>query len=184
MYWPCFSMHSWVKVLSSSFPEFIFGGFKMEQQSKWRALFKWFWSMYHAYDSDHEIYKTENLDHGVCIPYMTHGDEGRGLRSQAFMVESFQFVISNMGPYTTNTSGHLGFIWQLFIYDLSTWGDSKNDKNIQKPNGYPCPRHSFTTRWLFTCISSKLYDGEKTLRDLHTEWARQMRSLFLDGFKA
>ena len=45
-------------------------------------------------------------------------------------------------------------------------------------------RHSFTSRLLFTCISSKLYDGEKTLRDLHAEWASQMRALFYDGVQA
>ena len=37
------------------------------------------------------------------------------------------------------------------------------------------------TRYLYTCISSKLYHGEKTLKDLNTAWAGQMRSLYFDG---
>ena len=37
---------------------------------------------------------------------------------------------------------------------------------------------------LFTCISSKLYDGEKTLRDINTEWAKQLHSLFHEGVQA
>lgn len=42
-------------------------------------------------------------------------------------------------------------------------------------------RHSFTSRLLFTCISSRLFNGEQTLRDLNSEWAKQLRSLFYDG---
>lgn len=37
---------------------------------------------------------------------------------------------------------------------------------------------------LFTCISSKLYDGEKTLRDINTEWATQLHSLYHEGVQA
>ena len=37
---------------------------------------------------------------------------------------------------------------------------------------------------LFTCVSSKLYDGEKTLRDINTEWAKQLHSLFHEGVQA
>lgn len=36
---------------------------------------------------------------------------------------------------------------------------------------------------MFTCISAKLYDGEKTLRDLNSEWAKQLESAFFDGFQ-
>ena len=49
----------------------------------------------------------QDADRTMAVPIMLHGDEGRGLRSQAFMVESFQFVISHLGPHTTNTSGQL-----------------------------------------------------------------------------
>ena len=44
-------------------------------------------------------------------------------------------------------------------------------------------RHSFTSRLLHSCISSKLFDGEKTLRDLNISWAEQMASLFNDGLE-
>ncbi len=115
VFWPCFSMYSWVRTLSTSFPEYMFGGFRLEEEEKeWRSLFKWFWSIYRGYDSDHPIYQMEAVDTSLCIPIMTHGDEGRGLRSQAFMVQSFQFLISHLGPYTTNTSGKLA--WKKFIF--------------------------------------------------------------------
>ena len=54
---------------------------------------------------------------------------------------------------------------------LCTWG----------PPATLHTRHSFTSRLLFTCISSKLFDGEKTLRDLNDEFAKQLRSMFFEG---
>ncbi|CAL1129176.1 unnamed protein product [Cladocopium goreaui] len=146
VYWPCFSLRSWVSTLATSFSPIMFGGFDVEEEHNWRRLFSWFWATYKGFDGGHPIYEMPDLDLSLCIPIMTHGDEGRGLCSQAFMVQSFQFVISHLGPFTTNTSGH-----------------------------------SFTSRMLFTCISSKLYDGEKTLRDINTEWAKQLHSLFHEG---
>ena len=44
-------------------------------------------------------------------------------------------------------------------------------------------RHSFTCRLLYTCISSKLFDGENTLRDLNIAWAKQMEELFYTGIE-
>lgn len=44
-------------------------------------------------------------------------------------------------------------------------------------------RHSFTSRLLYTCISSKLFDGENTLRDLNIAWAKQMEELFYTGIE-
>ncbi|CAL1145148.1 unnamed protein product [Cladocopium goreaui] len=145
VFWPTLSMKSWVSVLAESCPQVLLGGFRLEESEKWRNLFGWFWDRFEGVDRGHPIYEF-GCDRTCCIPIMVHGDEGRGLRSQAFMVESWQFVISHLGPFTTNTSGH-----------------------------------SFTSRLLFTCISSKLFDGEKTLRDLNDEFAKQLRSMFFEG---
>lgn len=109
VYWPCFSMRSWAAVLANSYSQYMFGGFRLEEHDKWRKLFSWFWATYQEYDDQHPIYHMDGVDTSLCIPIMTHGDEGRGLRSQAFMVQSFQFCISHLGPYTTNTSGQLGW---------------------------------------------------------------------------
>lgn len=46
------------------------------------------------------------------------------------------------------------------------------------------PRHSFCSRILHSCISSKLYNGEKTLRDINAAWADEMASLYHEGFQA
>lgn len=109
VYWPCFCMKSWILVLLQKFPQFVLGGFKMEEETQWRALFSWFWDIYHQYDPTHPVYEND-FDKSLAIPIATHGDEGRGARNTPFMVQSFQFVISYQGPATTNTSGSLGQI--------------------------------------------------------------------------
>lgn len=107
VFWPCFKMQSWVETLVREYPEIIFGGFRASEESQWRRLFAWFWDLYSDADHDHPLFELQGQDRSLCIPYMTHGDEGRGLRSQAFMVESWQLVIGHLGPYVTNTSGFL-----------------------------------------------------------------------------
>ena len=107
VFWPTLSMKSWVSVLAESCPQVLFGGFRLQESENWRKLFGWCWERFEGVDGGHPIYEL-GCDRTCCIPIMVHGDEGRGLRSQAFMVESWQFVISHLGPFTTNTSGHLG----------------------------------------------------------------------------
>lgn len=43
------------------------------------------------------------------------------------------------------------------------------------------PRHSFTTRFLFSAICSSLYDGGSTVDDLLAEFARDALSAYEDG---
>ena len=100
-------MQSWVVVLLEKFPEFVLGGFTWEECAQWQAMFSWFWKTYQGYDGDHPIF-LEDFDRSLCIPIATHGDEGRGFRQSAFMVESFQFVLSYKGPRMTNMSGQPG----------------------------------------------------------------------------
>ena len=37
VYWPCFPMRSWAAVLSNSFSQYMFGGFRLEEHDKWRS---------------------------------------------------------------------------------------------------------------------------------------------------
>lgn len=108
IFWPTLSIRSWVTIIAERVPEIMFGSFKLHDPS-WRQLFTWFWQQYEMVDGSHPFFSLE-CDRSCAIPIMIHGDEGRGLRSQAFMVESWQFVISHLGPFTTNTSGYLGVI--------------------------------------------------------------------------
>ena len=119
MYWPTLSMKSWIATLLKSYPELMLGGFKLEQKTEWQELFRYFWRAYKEVDETHPVFHELPIEAlSTAIPIMVHGDEGRGLRSQAFMVQSFQFVISHLGPYVTNTSGQLICIWSSFDVDI------------------------------------------------------------------
>ena len=69
-------------------------------------MFSEFWSKYRAIKPDHELYSS-NKPLGQCIPFMTHGDEGVSHRRVPFLVESWQPVISYLGPGRTTVSGKL-----------------------------------------------------------------------------
>lgn len=97
-------------VLMEKCPAFLLGGVELEDSTTWRALLSWFWEAYKLTDDEHPIYHDGVVDDfSLAIPYYTHGDEGRGPRNTAFMVQSFQTVLSVKGPHETNNSGSLGF---------------------------------------------------------------------------
>ena len=52
---------------------------------------------------------------------------------------------------------------------------------ISIPLGTSQLRHTLTTRFLLTCISSFFFDGEKTLDDLHEFIARDATELYHQG---
>ena len=46
------------------------------------------------------------------------------------------------------------------------------------------PRHSLTTRFVYTCISSHYFDGRQTLLDLHDVFADEAIKLLYEGIEA
>lgn len=84
----------------------LLGGFKLEHVKHWSEMLRQFWKLYLSAYPGHCL-KTSGFDHGFCIPYFFHGDEGRGYRNRPVMIESFQPVISYKGPLVTNESGCL-----------------------------------------------------------------------------
>ncbi len=190
IYWPVFSMRSWCEILMTKYPKVMLGGIEWELESEWRNLLTWFWQAFYHDDPLHPIFQSGDWDPSCTIPYMTHGDEGRGQRSQPFMVQSWQTVLSVFGPGESNMSGNLIYI---FIYTFSFLPSPpeifqriiclyRSDHVICQGLGLNL-RHSFCSRFLHSCISSKLYNGEKTLRDINQAWAAQMASLYHDGFE-
>lgn len=106
VFWPCLSMRSWITLLMERYPEFLLGGFKVEEESKWREQFRLFWQKYRAFDGSHSVF-TDGTNLEFAIPYFIHGDEGRGLGHQPLMVEAWQTAISYKGVGYTNVSGFL-----------------------------------------------------------------------------
>ena len=103
--WPIIKMTDWAQTLLQRTPQYMLGGMKLEQVDEWSRMFSMFWSFYRTIDPSHPIYNLPVPEHGKFLPYAIHGDEGRGLRNKAFLVESFQPLIGVWGPMKTNESG-------------------------------------------------------------------------------
>ena len=105
--WPVIKLSSWVAALAKGeASRYLLAGFRLEEVDQWKAIFASFWSTYATVDADHEMFSA-NLDPCFTIPYALHGDEGKGLRGKAFLVESWQTIIGVHGPSQTNESGYL-----------------------------------------------------------------------------
>ena len=102
--WPILRITDWARALLQQSPSHLLGGFRFEDSPGWQHQFASFWSVYQKIDPAHEVFSA-GLDWGRTIPYALHGDEGKGLRSKAFLVESFQPVIGRHGLFHTNESG-------------------------------------------------------------------------------
>ena len=118
VWWPVLPMKSWIPLLMEQFPQVLLGGHMLEQESKWRSLLRFFWGTFQQCDPNHPVF-TDGTDLETAIPYMIHGDEGRGLRRQPFMVQAWQLVLSWKGLAKTNTSGphclHIILCWALIL---------------------------------------------------------------------
>ena len=109
VWWPVLKLSSWISTLLSCRPEVLLCGFQPED-TEWRNILSTFWSYYEEVNPDHELYADNSKDRACCLPYMLHGDEGRGLRNKPLWIESFQPVIGHKGSAYTNEAGHLRFI--------------------------------------------------------------------------
>ena len=103
VYWPILPMRSWLTSLLKHCPRFLFCGSDALTPTV-EETFKSFWHDYRQCDhEDHPVYSSgKPLTH--CIPYMLHGDEGRGARKIPFLVQSWQPVITHKGLHHTTTS--------------------------------------------------------------------------------
>ena len=106
-HWPMIRIESWLDYFLQQMPEVILGGHSLGDESSWRQMYQEFWATYRRIDPTHKIFADEGTDLSACIPYMLHGDEGRGACKRPFLVLSWQAVIGVRGPKYPNDSVHL-----------------------------------------------------------------------------
>lgn len=106
VWWPLLRMDSWLQYFFTELPGMILGGCAGDDEATWRRMFSDFWDTYRQVDGGHQIFQTD-YDLSACIPYMLHGDEGRGQSFVPFLVLSWQPVISFRGPTTYSDSSYL-----------------------------------------------------------------------------
>lgn len=134
VFWPILRMGDWVKALLSECPQVLLSGYKLEQSSKWKAVFQNFWDEYKSCNGCHPVY-TSNYPTDCCVPYFLHGDEGRTLRNRSFMIHSFQPLISRKGPMKCNESGYLGKYWCTYFSCLMYYISMTKNRSIL--HGHP-----------------------------------------------
>ena len=108
VWWPILRMDQWAKLLFNQKPQLLLGGQVPDPQGKWKKLYYDFWSVYQNIHGDHPIFSRKDVDMGTCLPYMIHGDEGRGQLKRPYLVVSWQLLIGHNGLQATNDSGYHG----------------------------------------------------------------------------
>ena len=108
--WPVLNLSSWAEYELTQGGEFLLAGRNVRDVTSWKATFRTFWDRYRAIDPHHPVFCTTGLDAGCVIPYMIHGDEGRGRNKLPLLTVSFQCLISQYGPHRLNMSGPAGSI--------------------------------------------------------------------------
>lgn len=93
----------------------LLGGHQVSDANAWQGMLKTFWDEYRLIDSQHPIFCEGNANYETCIPYMFHGDEGRGLGKRPFLVISWQPLISFRGPGYPNDSTYLDKQFAVFF---------------------------------------------------------------------
>ncbi|CAJ1416955.1 unnamed protein product [Effrenium voratum] len=102
--YPTLPLSSWVECLFREEPRLLLGGCDLGDEG-FREVLGVFWQRYRGTDPGLPLF-AEDVDTSFCIPYMLHGDEGRGKVRRQVMVLSFQPMISFKGLSHLNTSGH------------------------------------------------------------------------------
>lgn len=98
-------MSSWAKCLLETEPRVLLAGHSLEED--YGEALRSFWRNYQATDPGLPLFQ-EQQDCSNAIPYMVHGDEGRGKSRRPCMVLAVQPYISWRGVDFVNTCGQLG----------------------------------------------------------------------------
>ena len=192
IWWPILALKSWCKYLLDHCPQLLLAGHCLTDN--FQPTFVEFWEKYKLVCPDHPIFNSgHDINFGTAIPIYIHGDEGRGLLKRPYMVISWQCVVGHGGLQVCNDSSLLTeklvpILIPFKRFDQSWFDWPKACMQVMKlfnPNPMfwvmSWPRHTFTTRWLFTGISSHLYYGDWTLDDLLAELTRQAIDAFESG---
>ena len=107
--WPVMKLSSWAAFELGKGGEMLLAGCHVEHGASWKAVLGDFWSHFYEKEPGHPVYDAAHgLDVTCVIPYMIHGDEGRGRGKQPLLTISFQGLLSHYGEHRLNTSGKHG----------------------------------------------------------------------------
>ena len=122
------------------------------------------------------------------VPYLIHGDEGRGQCKRPVLVVSFQPILGWSGEDHINSSKYVAYNSAFFLVgvDFEAWGKTFNEPHIHAISIlHAVWRHTYTTRMLYTVLPSENYapDGS-TQHGLLQSLVEDCNRLFTSGFEA
>ena len=103
--WPILRLSDWARYALGRGGQTLLAGHCLEDEMAWRAEFRGFWSRYSLIDPAHPLFSS-GIDTSCTIPFMVHGDEGRGRCKHPLLTISFQGVLSHYGSHRVNMSGY------------------------------------------------------------------------------
>lgn len=95
--WPILKPSSWLKTIFRCTNGSPLLGWPLEQKQEWADDLHQFWQRYRYVDPQHACYVDHASRLACCVPYMLHGDEGRGAAKRAIMVCSWQPTVQHAG---------------------------------------------------------------------------------------
>eukprot|EP00439_Symbiodinium_sp_Y106_P015859 s291_g2.t1 len=93
--WPILRLSDWARYALGRGGQMLLAGHCLEDEMAWRAEFRGFWSRYSLIDPAHPLFSS-GIDTSCTIPFMVHGDEGRGRCKHPLLTISFQGVERNL----------------------------------------------------------------------------------------
>ena len=98
--WPVCLPSSWVKTVFEQTNGVLLLGRPLCDEAAWAADLAEFWNRFQHVCRSHACFTDHAGQLHVCVPYMLHGDEGRGAAKRAIMVCSWQSVMQEPGGHT------------------------------------------------------------------------------------
>ncbi|CAK9090201.1 unnamed protein product [Durusdinium trenchii] len=144
--YPYISLRSWSTFLLQHHPAHLLGGFDFEDFDGYTSMFDRFWTRYRQLDPTHEAF-TQFTDSGHVIPYMVHGDEGRGKNKSPILICNYQPCIGVQGEEFTNMKGH-SFSTRFLSFMMPSKHFAEDDKTLDDYTAY-----------IVADLSSLFYDG-------------------------
>ena len=78
MQWPVLKLSSWAKYELEKGGEMFLAGNNILDEAAWKPELKSFWDRYERVDESHPVFGLDPMARSTTIPYLLHGDEGRG----------------------------------------------------------------------------------------------------------
>ena len=94
--WPVLMLSSWLRLIfDRTNGEMLCNGLPLGLE--WKHELLAFWNLYQTVKPDHEVYKQPQDRLGWTLPFLYHGDEGRGKLRRAVLICSYQPVLQSRG---------------------------------------------------------------------------------------